>query len=353
MSPVPLSSHPVWERQRRAYAEAGPEIFRSIPNAATNNPIFAAHLAGFLVDSGAPLDILEVGCGTGQFAYYFVRELFRRVGPDFHYRLYDLSPKTREFLHAHVCWRSWFDRGLVSVVDEPLPSPIVLGNYLLGSLAQERVRFYEGQWQRALVADEPFQVVQGEGWDLDPGPAPEGEYLYPIEAIQMLQLIQDLGIFSGKGHLELCGDVYSEAQHGEVSSRPTELEFVERSWPGKAHCLCDSSPLFSTLVLHRKNRLEGRIPSPVTLVRRWEAVQSAEQILEFLEEVQGFPQALYDLGRRLQGTPSDRALAMLRQSEQLHYPLWPGHTTHQRTLAKLFHYFGDPSSAERWNRDSL
>ena len=352
LRPVPFSRHPLWDRQRRAYSESGPEVFRKIPNAATNNPVFASQVATFLVELKTELDILEIGCGTGQFAYYLVRELYQKVGAHFRYRLYDLSPQTRAFLRRHRCWQSWLERGVVSVEEQPSQASIVLGNYLLGSLAQERVRFRNGRWQRALVAQDPFEVLDWEDWEQDPGPAPEGEYLYPVEALQLFPLVGRLAIFSGKGHLNLSGDIFSEAHHGEVTSRPTELEFITRAWEGAHHYLCDSSPLFASLLLDRTgSHHRAEFDSPVELIRRWESAESLDQILSFLEEVQGFPQALCDLGRRVSGAPATRMLEILRTSEQLHYPLWPGHSTHQRVLAKLFEHFGDPAGAARWKHE--
>lgn len=352
LKPVPLSRHPLWQRQRKAYAGSGPEIFKSIPNAATNSPVFARQLAAFLAERGG-LDILEVGCGTGQFAYYLVRELYRRVGSGFRYRLHDLSPTVRRFLREHRCWQSWLDRGLVSVVDSLEPTPVLLGNYLLGSLRQERIRFREGCWQRALVGSDPFIVVGWEEWSLPPPPpdteAPSGEYLYPVEAVELLENVQEMAIFSGKGYPSLTGDVYSEAEHGEVSSRICELEFLTRAWPGEHHYLCDTSPLFSTLVLQQPGAsTEEEISSPAELMQRWERLESVEESLGFLEEVEGFPQALCDLGRRLGAADPARMLRILRLSEQLHYPLWKGHATHRKALAKLFAHFGDREAANRW-----
>src|SRR5580765_1372025 len=87
---VPLSQSVIWQRQRDFYARRGLKAWTEdmVPSYITNNPfiaeIYAAIVAAFIDDCQGlapgeslpispenPLRILELGAGTGKFAYLF------------------------------------------------------------------------------------------------------------------------------------------------------------------------------------------------------------------------------------------------------------------------------------------
>src|SRR6478752_8056445 len=88
---VPLSQSVIWRLQRDYYAQRGLQAWTEdmVPSYITNNPFIAEMHAGiaaaFLEDCRAqggqplspqrPLRILELGAGTGKFAYLFLRKL--------------------------------------------------------------------------------------------------------------------------------------------------------------------------------------------------------------------------------------------------------------------------------------
>jgi hypothetical protein len=91
---VPLSQSVIWPLQRDFYTQRGLKAWTEdmVPNYITNNPfiaeIYAAIVAAYLADCIAlgqkdldplspqnPLRILELGAGTGKFAYLFLRKI--------------------------------------------------------------------------------------------------------------------------------------------------------------------------------------------------------------------------------------------------------------------------------------
>src|SRR5438309_4969728 len=88
---VPVSRSVIWRLQRDYYAQRGLQAWTEdmVPSYITNNPFIAEMYAGlaaaFLEDCQAqdgqplspqrPLRILELGAGTGKFAYLFLRRL--------------------------------------------------------------------------------------------------------------------------------------------------------------------------------------------------------------------------------------------------------------------------------------
>jgi hypothetical protein len=180
--PVPLSQSPLWEAQRQYFVRAGVGAWRDnvVPSFATGNA-FMAHtyaeiLRGYLADlrrSGAPqpLQIIELGAGSGRFAHFLLRALLAddTAASAFRYVLTDVSRPNVDFWRAHPSFAPYFDRGLLDVAlfdpaqDRSLRREIsgslgdgapiaVIANYVFDSVEHDVFRLDGGVLQEGLVA---------------------------------------------------------------------------------------------------------------------------------------------------------------------------------------------------------
>lgn len=177
-SVVPLSASEIWAAQRRFYEHVGVEAWRDIPFFVTSHRLAAlAHARVVLAlardlsrqqawQAGAPLTVLELGAGTGRFAFHFLdclAELMAGLGlGEFPvtYVMADCSPDTVSFWEHHPgfagalasgCLRlalhdasepsglRLLDPGTGAAVDlQPRSGPlVVIANYVLDSLPQD------------------------------------------------------------------------------------------------------------------------------------------------------------------------------------------------------------------------
>jgi hypothetical protein len=159
--PVPLSQSVLWRSLRAFYEAQGPAAFTSgmVPWRITSCPLLAAAYAdaaaGFVEDvaSIAPLQVLELGGGTGRLAFHLMRALEER-GIPFRYRFTDGSASTVAAAAQHRQLRPWIDRGLLACeqLDALAPQGLRLGqgpalvvaNYLFDSLPHDAWRAEAG-----------------------------------------------------------------------------------------------------------------------------------------------------------------------------------------------------------------
>lgn len=183
---VPLSSSILWSWMKQYYTEGGVAVWTGgdIPFHITNTPLLAAewadtiftlmrdfHRQGML-DATQPIEIYELGPGTGRFAFFLLRELERieeesRVLQPGGYRLVlqlaelgikglqtiALHPQMQPYLASGRLRLSQFDIGTdshptlwpaASPTEPSLNPVIVVANYVLDSLPYDVVRFEEG-----------------------------------------------------------------------------------------------------------------------------------------------------------------------------------------------------------------
>lgn len=177
-SPVPLSRSVIWDHIRSWYVEQGPRAWASrvVPSYVTNNAHIARAYARVLVafaedarevgclDPSHPVDVVELGSGSGRLAWLLVRELEaagRPRGLRFRVWLTDVA-------EANV--RAWSDRedladllreGKVALArfdaDDPVgpevgPNPIgILANYVIDSLRQDAFAVRGGELSEIRV----------------------------------------------------------------------------------------------------------------------------------------------------------------------------------------------------------
>jgi hypothetical protein len=188
---VPLSQSMVWRLQRTFYGDQGIAAWsRShVPQAVTTSPIVARAYArvvlGFWRDMQAELDvsqpvyIVELGAGSGRFAFRFLNALtalLETVGdkqPRFVYVMTDASapivefwrynPRLRPFVEAGVLDFANFDLvalGPLTLLNSgttlrvgQVANPIVLiGNYIFDSIPQDAITIKYGKLFAGLVS---------------------------------------------------------------------------------------------------------------------------------------------------------------------------------------------------------
>lgn len=205
-----LSESVIWKLQRAFYANEGPQAWtrREIPTWITSNGFFARAFAGVVlgllrdllgsgaggaVDRGAPLHIVELAAGSGQFAFLFLRrlmELKRTVpaldGLRLRYVLTDFTDSNLQAWESHERFRPFLEEGSLdfaifdlerdaelalvrsgerldaATVANPV---VVLANYAFDSTLQDCFRIRAG----TLCADLVSAVVPDDGGPVDLG----------------------------------------------------------------------------------------------------------------------------------------------------------------------------------------
>jgi tetratricopeptide (TPR) repeat protein len=261
-SRVPLSQSVIWRRQRDFYARRGLKAWTEdlVPSYITNNPfiaeMYAAIVAAFIDDCldpargeasqilpGNPLPILELGAGTGKFAYLFLLRLTellreRQIAPES--VRYCMSDCSEELLAA---WRSnrYLARFVASGVlafelsragegnsVEPIgrtaasnaaksSSPlVVIANYVFDSIPQDAFMIQNGVMSEALVTTSA-------------GPGPDGN-IPPLSSLQLSFSNADVpaGRYADKLWNEILERYRSKLPAATVFFPATALHLLER-----------------------------------------------------------------------------------------------------------------------------
>jgi len=188
-----LSESVLWQLQRTYFAQEGLSAWRAgtVPFYITSNPYIARRYAQLvfgwlrdlvntpgLFDPTLPLYIVELGAGSGQLGYHFVRQFNNLLGSStlrritFRYVMTDFNPATLEGWQAQPQLAQLAESGHLdfarfdATVDQSLSlihsqtqltagslkNPIVvIANYVFDSLPQDVFRFENGQIFESLV----------------------------------------------------------------------------------------------------------------------------------------------------------------------------------------------------------
>ncbi|MBT3221119.1 MAG: hypothetical protein HN348_18720 [Proteobacteria bacterium] len=234
---VRLSESVIWRLQLEYYRNKGPSAWASgqVPSWVTNNPRLASLYAevavaygqdclaghGHPIDQGSPINIVELGAGSGALCYRVLRALDRTeriwkpLGLTFRYVATDQAEDNVDFWQKHPLLRPYIDTGRLDVAvyspaDElelrlrlsgevltpgALANPLVLfANYFVDSLPTDlfRVeggRLFEGRttttcktpledgaWGPRLTPDHLGHLTLDYQWDEVDEPYPESLY---------------------------------------------------------------------------------------------------------------------------------------------------------------------------------
>lgn len=194
---VPLSRCDLWRRQRDFYRREGAAAWPGkVPGYVTNNPYIAnacAHVVfGYMRDHarGAqarplePFYILELGAGSGSFAFHFLQSMARLQQPGsgpqipFVYVMTDSYPEILDFWRRHPALSGFLEQGLLDFAVFDLESEdevrlvhsglrlepgcleagnplIVLANYVFDSLSHDVFHVADGRLEEILVEPSP------------------------------------------------------------------------------------------------------------------------------------------------------------------------------------------------------
>jgi hypothetical protein len=379
-----LSASPLWAAQRRFYERAGIEAWRTatVPHHVTSNVALATAYArivlGFLRDMPhrEPLDVVELGAGSGRFAFLFLRalEAIRRDAP-VRYVMTDVAKATLDFWRHHAAFAPFLRAGRLDFArfdadrdgavrlerarrviapGTPAARIVVIANYVFGGLRQDafavgtrRIREYRvaarprrrgdaddvsltwrvGARTDAPYADDDFNALLFDCAKTNAA----GRMLYPIGALRCLERLAAL---ARDGLLVLVADRGSTTAAAAVT-RAADLEAARHgalSFPVSFHALRawltrrGGTPLRSTRA-HRHVHVAGFALTGERLAGRETRRAYATALAA------GGPDALYHARRAL--TMSRRVtlrtvLALLRRGgpdprviAECVRPLWP------------------------------
>ncbi|HZS40023.1 MAG TPA: SAM-dependent methyltransferase [Polyangia bacterium] len=167
----PLSRSLLWSVQREFYRRNGPRAFGDglVPYYITNNPFIAAAYADVIGawqrELGAPVNVVELGAGSGRFAFSLAKALAAE-DVRFHYVVTDFAEDNLALLRGHPSLRALADAGRLDFArfdaggdraprldgGRPLDGPlVVVANYVFDSLPHDAFRFADGRAARARV----------------------------------------------------------------------------------------------------------------------------------------------------------------------------------------------------------
>lgn len=187
-----LSESILWTLQREAYCQFGIEAWNQhgVPSYITSNSYIAkayAHVAlGYLrdciaqslIDTAHPLYILDLGAGTGRFAYLFLKELLAFLDSsalpkiNICYVMTDIVESNLDFWQQHPLLKPYFESGILdkayyhhaqktpiyllnrdeTLSQETVVNPLLLVcNYFFDTIPQDLFRFREGKPEEGRI----------------------------------------------------------------------------------------------------------------------------------------------------------------------------------------------------------
>ncbi|HAA14296.1 MAG TPA: hypothetical protein DCE41_22430, partial [Cytophagales bacterium] len=177
----------LWQWQREFFAQAGPEAWRGgiVPHYITSSSYLAYSYAQVvlayqqdraLAGETAPLTVMELGGGSGQFTFLFLKHYWESAAPylpPLEYVFTDVVQANLDFVAQHPLLARPQEHGLLDValfdishpqpltlqgsdtpwLTEPTDGPLlVIANYLWDTVPMELWRFQEGQAYPLQVA---------------------------------------------------------------------------------------------------------------------------------------------------------------------------------------------------------
>jgi hypothetical protein len=173
-----LSNSVLWELQKKAYTQFGPEAWftKNVPFYLTSNPLIARQYAQIVLaffrdclafqtlDPQEPVYILDLGAGTGRFAYVFLKELFEmlsnlKMSLNVCYVMTDIVEANIQFWKSHPYFQSFLEKGCLDfayydhgdpklnldllysgkrLVSGEIKNPLIaIGNYFFDTIPQD------------------------------------------------------------------------------------------------------------------------------------------------------------------------------------------------------------------------
>lgn len=179
----PLSECSIWDMLHDLYATAPANLlWEAVPSHITSNPSIAGHYANLIVsflmdcrsalNSAKPIYIIELGCGSGCFSYYLLKELERKSEyfPEMRdlplrYVMTDFTDSNLNYCRDHGNFAQYREQGRLSfarfepdqqleittyggtrINQDTVENPIILvANYVFDSLRHDAFRIENGK----------------------------------------------------------------------------------------------------------------------------------------------------------------------------------------------------------------
>ncbi len=225
-----LSQSPLWEKQRSQYIEFGPTSWtqHGVPFEITSNVRLAKQYAAIAREhmGQEPMTFLELGGGSGKFAYLFLQEMLQEK---VRYVLTDLAEKNVVFWKSHPLLQPHFERGALEVkVYDPVResfrkenSLFVIANYFFDSIEQDLFRVENGQLFEGRVSEEltySYHPVEAHNYypefpELNEVLAEyqktlsKANFLIPIGAIRTLHHVMPCTLLIGDKGFSTCEEI--------------------------------------------------------------------------------------------------------------------------------------------------
>ena len=182
----------IWDNQKKYYAAKGIDAWAyDVPSYVTCNPFIARQYAWtticFIRDwtqsnlpaTDQPFYIFELGSGTGQFSFYFLKNLvqFQEIlscqSIKIHYVMTDITASLFDFWKDHPALKPFVDSGLLDFAIQDINNdidftlqlsgnnitsssinnpPIVIANYIFDSLSTDLFQVKDGKLYEVLVS---------------------------------------------------------------------------------------------------------------------------------------------------------------------------------------------------------
>lgn len=235
-----FSALSIWDNQKKYYAEKGIDAWANdVPSYVTCNPFIARQYAwtaiNFIRDwaqenpnaSAYPFYIIELGAGTGQFSFYFLKNLmhFQQLlqcqSLKICYVMTDVTASLFDFWKTHPALKSFVDAGVldfaihdmnndidltlqvsgnkITSLDMKNP-PVIIANYIFDSLSTDLFQVKNGQLKEVLVSlktqsdnltNQHFNDISKVEFDYQPKPISKAYYQNEFDAV-LFQYESDL-----------------------------------------------------------------------------------------------------------------------------------------------------------------
>jgi hypothetical protein len=296
LKPAPLSASPLWSLLRTSYESGDTAAWDGgdLPTYITSNAGLAHRytrvLLGWLRDlaalgqlsPGGPLEIVELGCGTGRFTFHMLRALEEvETSPvlqslEWSYLATDISEKRLLSLTGKRPLKRFFseDRLRTAFYDVLTPDAsfenrprgplVVIANYVLDSLPADCFRLQSGrlfETRIALREEDSGERLEGFSWDFSHHPI-ELPYYDDPELDGMLEACKGLG--DTRTILLPMGAVRALRNLRKLTDRPMLILIADKTLEGSRDTAGNSSFLIE---LHGDSHFS--IPLDIELLREY------------------------------------------------------------------------------------
>lgn len=237
----------MWESQRAFFVDEGARVWQDgvVPSYVSTNPYLGGFLAEIIAayagDAAGPLDIIELGAGSGKLGFHVSRQLSTRLvagAPPFRYVLTDVAPAMLDYWATHPRLRELVDGGLLDFalfdVEHPAPLRLAVSGDVIGEERADRPLAVVASYCLDSVAQDVF-FVDEDGCLFECLATYSGPAGKPDEAVLAYEMRPCSGDHYGDPELDALLDEYRTTARGVTLTFPRAamavFDFFARRWP--------------------------------------------------------------------------------------------------------------------------